>query len=150
LFGIASSRPLPLPKGAPRNDEKAAAYLIQCSAKVPGGEYDLVLYQTNETTPNAAGVRVPISHIAVVKKQDIEELELKSPPGNRIPPLPGVTGAQAGGAGAGAILFGFMQPVSRAGDNKEAAAKLKPGDKLKVKVIKVDVEQAKIGLTARI
>jgi sRNA-binding carbon storage regulator CsrA len=27
---------------------------------------------------------------------------------------------------------------------------LKPGDKIKVKVIKVDVEQAKIGLTARL
>ncbi len=33
---------------------------------------------------------------------------------------------------------------------KEMVAQLKPGDKLKVKVIKVDVEQAKIGLSARI
>jgi len=34
--------------------------------------------------------------------------------------------------------------------DKEAAAALKPGDKIKVKVIKVDVDQAKIGLTAKI
>ena len=33
---------------------------------------------------------------------------------------------------------------------KETVANLKPGDKIKVKVIKVDVEQAKIGLTARL
>jgi small subunit ribosomal protein S1 len=33
--------------------------------------------------------------------------------------------------------------------DKDAVAQLKPGDKLKVKVIKVDVEQAKIGLSAR-
>jgi small subunit ribosomal protein S1 len=33
---------------------------------------------------------------------------------------------------------------------KEAVAQLKPGDKLKVKIIKVDVEQAKIGLSAKI
>jgi len=33
---------------------------------------------------------------------------------------------------------------------KDAAASLKPGDKVKVKVIKVDVEQAKIGLSAKI
>ncbi|MDD5409735.1 MAG: S1 RNA-binding domain-containing protein, partial [Candidatus Omnitrophica bacterium] len=33
---------------------------------------------------------------------------------------------------------------------KETVAGLKPGDKIKVKVIKVDVEQAKIGLTARL
>jgi small subunit ribosomal protein S1 len=33
---------------------------------------------------------------------------------------------------------------------KEIVSKLKPGDKIKVKVIKVDVEQAKIGLTAKI
>ena len=34
--------------------------------------------------------------------------------------------------------------------DKDAIAALKPGDKLQVKVIKVDVEQAKIGLTARL
>lgn len=34
--------------------------------------------------------------------------------------------------------------------DKDAIAILKPGDKLQVKIIKVDVEQAKIGLTARI
>jgi len=34
--------------------------------------------------------------------------------------------------------------------DKEAAASLKSGDKLTVKVIKVDVEQAKIGLSARV
>lgn len=34
--------------------------------------------------------------------------------------------------------------------DKEAVAKLKPQDKIQVKVIKVDVEQAKIGLTARL
>jgi len=34
--------------------------------------------------------------------------------------------------------------------DKEVAANLKPGDKIQVKIIKVDVEQAKIGLTARI
>ncbi|MFY9402199.1 MAG: 30S ribosomal protein S1 [Candidatus Omnitrophota bacterium] len=34
--------------------------------------------------------------------------------------------------------------------DKEAAANLKPGDKIQVKIIKVDVEQAKIGLTARL
>jgi small subunit ribosomal protein S1 len=34
--------------------------------------------------------------------------------------------------------------------DKDAAAKLKPGDKLQVKIIKVDVDQAKIGLTARL
>ncbi|TAM38584.1 S1 RNA-binding domain-containing protein, partial [bacterium] len=34
--------------------------------------------------------------------------------------------------------------------DKETAANLKPGDKIKVKIIKVDVEQAKIGLTARL
>ena len=34
--------------------------------------------------------------------------------------------------------------------DKETVVNLKPGDKLKVKVIKVDVEQAKIGLTARL
>ncbi len=34
--------------------------------------------------------------------------------------------------------------------DKEAAAALKPGDKIKVKVIKVDVDQAKIGLSAKI
>jgi len=34
--------------------------------------------------------------------------------------------------------------------DKEAVSNLKPGDKVKVKVIKVDVEQAKIGLSARI
>ncbi|MHB8155106.1 MAG: S1 RNA-binding domain-containing protein, partial [Candidatus Omnitrophota bacterium] len=34
--------------------------------------------------------------------------------------------------------------------DKETVANLKPGDKIKVKVIKVDVEQAKIGLTARL
>jgi small subunit ribosomal protein S1 len=34
--------------------------------------------------------------------------------------------------------------------DKEPLSKLKPGDKLKVKVIKVDVEQAKIGLSAKI
>jgi small subunit ribosomal protein S1 len=33
--------------------------------------------------------------------------------------------------------------------DKERAAGLKPGDKIKVKVIKVDVEQAKIGLSSR-
>ena len=33
---------------------------------------------------------------------------------------------------------------------KEVVANLKPGDKIKVKVIKVDVEQAKIGLSAKI
>lgn len=33
--------------------------------------------------------------------------------------------------------------------DKDEAAKLKPGDKIKVKVIKVDVEQAKIGLSAK-
>jgi small subunit ribosomal protein S1 len=33
--------------------------------------------------------------------------------------------------------------------DKDKAAALKPGDKLKVKVIKVDVDQAKIGLSAR-
>jgi small subunit ribosomal protein S1 len=33
--------------------------------------------------------------------------------------------------------------------DKEMVAQLKPGDKFKVKVIKVDVEQAKIGLSAR-
>jgi small subunit ribosomal protein S1 len=33
---------------------------------------------------------------------------------------------------------------------KDTVANLKPGDKIKVKVIKVDVEQAKIGLTARL
>jgi small subunit ribosomal protein S1 len=34
--------------------------------------------------------------------------------------------------------------------DKDAISTLKPGDKLQVKIIKVDVEQAKIGLTARI
>ncbi len=34
--------------------------------------------------------------------------------------------------------------------DKDAAAALKPGDQLKVKVIKVDVEQAKIGLSAKV
>ncbi|MFA4888638.1 MAG: 30S ribosomal protein S1 [Candidatus Omnitrophota bacterium] len=34
--------------------------------------------------------------------------------------------------------------------DKEAAVALKPGDKIKVKVIKVDPEQAKIGLSARL
>jgi len=34
--------------------------------------------------------------------------------------------------------------------DKDAASKLKPGDKIQTKVIKVDVEQAKIGLTARL
>jgi len=34
--------------------------------------------------------------------------------------------------------------------DKETVAKLKPGDKIKVKIIKVDVEQAKIGLSAKI
>ncbi|MDD3345488.1 MAG: 30S ribosomal protein S1 [Candidatus Omnitrophica bacterium] len=34
--------------------------------------------------------------------------------------------------------------------DKEAVANLKPGDKVNVKIIKVDVEQAKIGLTARL
>jgi len=34
--------------------------------------------------------------------------------------------------------------------DKEVSAQLKPGDKIKVKVIKVDVEQAKIGLSAKI
>ncbi|MCX5710074.1 MAG: 30S ribosomal protein S1 [Candidatus Omnitrophica bacterium] len=34
--------------------------------------------------------------------------------------------------------------------DKDVLSQLKPGDKLKVKVIKVDVEQAKIGLSARI
>lgn len=34
--------------------------------------------------------------------------------------------------------------------DKETASKLKPGDKIKVKVIKVDVEQAKIGLSSKI
>ncbi len=34
--------------------------------------------------------------------------------------------------------------------DKEKAAALKPGDKLKVKIIKVDVEQMKIGVSARI
>ncbi len=34
--------------------------------------------------------------------------------------------------------------------DKEAVANLKPGDKIQVKIIKVDVEQAKIGLTARL
>jgi len=34
--------------------------------------------------------------------------------------------------------------------DKDTAAKLKPADKIKVKVIKVDVEQAKIGLSARV
>jgi small subunit ribosomal protein S1 len=34
--------------------------------------------------------------------------------------------------------------------NKEVSGQLKPGDKIKVKVIKVDVEQAKIGLSAKI
>ncbi len=34
--------------------------------------------------------------------------------------------------------------------DKDAATNLKPGDKLQVKIIKVDVEQAKIGLTARL
>jgi ribosomal protein S1 len=33
---------------------------------------------------------------------------------------------------------------------KEAISSLKAGDKIKVKVIKVDVEQAKIGLTSKI
>jgi small subunit ribosomal protein S1 len=33
--------------------------------------------------------------------------------------------------------------------DKEEASKLKPGDKIKAKIIKVDVEQAKIGLSAR-
>jgi small subunit ribosomal protein S1 len=33
--------------------------------------------------------------------------------------------------------------------DKEVLSKLKPGDKLKVKVVKVDVEQAKIGLSAK-
>ena len=33
---------------------------------------------------------------------------------------------------------------------KDALSNLKPGDMVKVKVIKVDVEQAKIGLSARI
>lgn len=34
--------------------------------------------------------------------------------------------------------------------DKDAASKLKPGDKIKVKVIKVDIEQAKIGLSANL
>jgi len=34
--------------------------------------------------------------------------------------------------------------------DKETVANLKAGDKIKVKVIKVDVEQTKIGLTARL
>ena len=34
--------------------------------------------------------------------------------------------------------------------DKETVAQLKPGDKFKVKIIKVDVEQAKIGLSAKI
>ena len=34
--------------------------------------------------------------------------------------------------------------------DKEKATQLKPGDKMQVKVMKVDVEQAKIGLSARI
>jgi len=34
--------------------------------------------------------------------------------------------------------------------DKETVAQLKPGDKIKVKVIKVDVEQAKIGLSAKL
>ena len=34
--------------------------------------------------------------------------------------------------------------------DKDTVSKLKPGDKIKVKVMKVDVEQAKIGLTAKI
>jgi small subunit ribosomal protein S1 len=34
--------------------------------------------------------------------------------------------------------------------DKEASSKLKPGDKIKVKVIKVDVDQAKIGLSSKI
>ena len=34
--------------------------------------------------------------------------------------------------------------------DKDTLPKLKPGDKIKVKVIKVDVEQAKIGLSAKI
>ncbi|MCK5082271.1 MAG: S1 RNA-binding domain-containing protein, partial [Candidatus Omnitrophica bacterium] len=33
--------------------------------------------------------------------------------------------------------------------DKEQAAALKPGDKLKVKIIKVDIEQMKIGVSAR-
>ena len=33
---------------------------------------------------------------------------------------------------------------------KDTVAALKPGDKIQVKVIKVDVEQAKIGLSAKI
>jgi len=33
---------------------------------------------------------------------------------------------------------------------KEKAAALKPGDKLKVRIIKVDVEQMKIGVSARV
>jgi small subunit ribosomal protein S1 len=33
---------------------------------------------------------------------------------------------------------------------KERVSQLKPGDKLKVKIIKVDTEQGKIGLTAKI
>jgi ribosomal protein S1 len=34
--------------------------------------------------------------------------------------------------------------------DKEVLSNLKVGDKLKVKVIKVDIEQAKIGLSAKI
>jgi ribosomal protein S1 len=34
--------------------------------------------------------------------------------------------------------------------DKDTASNLKPQDKLKVKVIKVDVEQAKIGLSAHL
>ena len=34
--------------------------------------------------------------------------------------------------------------------DKEQVAQLKPQDKIKVKVIKVDVEQAKIGLSAKV
>jgi len=34
--------------------------------------------------------------------------------------------------------------------DKDQQAKLKPGDKIKVKVIKVDIEQAKIGLSAKV
>jgi len=34
--------------------------------------------------------------------------------------------------------------------DKEKAAALKPGDKLRVKIIKVDVEQMKIGVSTRL
>ncbi|MDP2940653.1 MAG: ROK family protein, partial [Candidatus Omnitrophota bacterium] len=140
LFRVDSPQSRVLPAGAPKINTAAAAYLIQCSAKVQDGKYDLLQYQTTEVTPDAE--KLPICHIAVVNKQDISGLKLEPLPDNKIPPLTGKMGAVPNSAAAPApkpgTSIGIPLDVNTLAEEQGVA--LTPQTKVILRVSKEKIE----------